>query len=291
MDKRTLLEKIAVFPITARGLARELRSGVYRSAFRGNGIEFDEVRDYRAGDEIRAIDRNVSARFGRPFVKLYREDREFSLYVMLDQSASMMERGDSERSRYDQALLTLCLLGFSAEAAGQRFGAVFFDHEVRQVWPGRQGTSRLLALVDAALAADGSLTRGTAIAEAMRRTLSFCKRRSLIVIVSDFLAGGWEDELPRLCRSHDCVCIRIALPAESDFPGAGLAVIEDIESNKTMQVSASGAFRAAWKAFFEGRAARWADTCARSGAAALTISVDDEVEIALQAFFGKRKRA
>jgi hypothetical protein len=125
----------------------------------------------------------------------------------------------------------------------------------------------------------------------MQRTLSFCKRRSLIVIISDFLASGWEDELPRLCRSHDCICIRIALPAESDFPKTGLAVIEDIESNKTVQVAASGAFRAAWKTFFESRAARWADTCIRSGAAALTISVDDEVEIVLSTFFGKRKHA
>lgn len=293
MDKSVLLEKIAVFPIIARGLAEDLRSGAYRSIFRGNGIEFDEVRDYRAGDDVRAIDRNVSARFGRPYVKLYREEREFSLCVVLDQSVSMLERGISERSRYEQALLTMCLLGFSAEKAGQQFGAVFFDSEVRQVWPCRQGTGHLLAMINAALVSSddpGEHPRGTALDAAMRQVLALCKRRSLIVVISDFLSSAWETELPRLCRLHDCICIRIALPVENVFPKIGLAVIEDIESNKTVHVTASSAFAVAWKSFFERRAAKWAHVCAHAGAAMLTVSVDDEVDAALSRFFSRRRR-
>jgi uncharacterized protein (DUF58 family) len=292
MEKSTLLQKIAVFPITARRLAEDLRSGAYRSLFRGNGIEFDEVRDYRAGDDVRSIDRNVSARFGRPYVKLYREEREFSLCVVIDRSASMLERGNAERSRYEQALLALCLLGFSAEKAGQRFGAVFFDQETRQVWPCRQGMSNLLAMITTALDMTGdpaAIPRGSALAEAMRQTLTLCKRRSLIVIISDFLSSAWEAELPRLCRTHDCVCVRIALPVETVFPKTGLAVIEDWESAKTIHITPSAAFGTAWKHFFERRASKWADTCIRSGAAALTLSVDDEVEVELPRFFGKRR--
>jgi uncharacterized protein (DUF58 family) len=293
MDRSALLEKIAVFPIIARGLAEDLRSGAYRSVFRGNGIEFDEVRDYRTGDDVRAIDRNVSARFGRPYVKLYREEREVSLCVALDQSVSMLERGASERSRYEQALLAMCLLGFSAEKAGQQFAAVFFGSEVRQVWPCGRGTGHLLAMVDAALGADGDAgahSRGTALDAALRQVMALCKRRSLVVIISDFLADKWDAELPRLCRSHDCICLRIALPAESVFPKIGLVVIEDRESNKTVHVAASSAFAAAWKRFFEKRAAKWTDACTRAGAAALTVSVDDEVDIALSRFFSRRKR-
>jgi uncharacterized protein (DUF58 family) len=293
MDRSALLEKIAVFPIIARGLAEDLRSGAYRSVFRGNGIEFDEVRDYRTGDDVRAIDRNVSARFGRPYVKLYREEREFSLCVALDQSVSMLERGASERSRYEQALLAMCLLGFSAEKAGQQFGAVFFDSEVRQVWPCRQGTGHLLAMADAALESSGdpaARSRGTARDAALRRVMALCNRRSLVVILSDFLSDEWETGLPRLCRSHDCICLRIALPAESVFPKIGFAVIEDMESNKTVRVAASSAFAAAWKSFFERRAAKWADACARAGAAALTVSVDDEVDAVLPRFFSRRRR-
>ncbi|MDR1231434.1 MAG: DUF58 domain-containing protein [Spirochaetaceae bacterium] len=292
MDRRALLEKIAVFPIVARGLAEDLRSGAYRSVFRGNGIEFDEVRDYRTGDDIRAIDRNVSARFGRPYVKLYREEREFSLCVALDQSLSMRERGASERSRYEQALLAMCLLGFSAEKAGQQFGAVFFDSEVRQVWPCRQGTGHLLAMADAALESGEPVAhqRGTALDAAMRQVMALCKRRSLVVIISDFLSDEWETGLPRLCRSHDCICVRIALPAENAFPKIGLAVIEDMESNKTVHAAASSAFQAAWKSFFERRAAKWADACMRAGAAALTLSVDDEVDGVLPRFFNQRRR-
>ncbi|MDR1468589.1 MAG: DUF58 domain-containing protein [Spirochaetaceae bacterium] len=304
MDKSELLEKIAVFPITARGLAEDLRSGAYRSVFRGNGIEFDEVRDYRPGDDVRAIDRNVSARFGRPYVKIYREEREFSLCVVLDQSVSMLERGVSERSRYEQALLAMCLLGFSAEKAGQQFGAVFFGNEVRQVWPCRQGTGHLLALVSSALEVRGDPAeqpRGTALGGAMRQGAALCKRRSLLVVISDFLAEAWEAELPRLCRAHDCVCVRIALPAEHGFPlsvpfmgptgftQAAATVIEDIESNRTIRASPSAVFAAAWKSFFEKRAAQWEDACIRAGAATLTISVDDEVDVALSRFFGRRR--
>jgi uncharacterized protein (DUF58 family) len=294
MDRSVLLEKIAVFPIIARGLAEDLRSGAYRSVFRGNGIEFDEVRDYRTGDDVRAIDRNVSARFGRPYVKLYREEREISLCVALDQSMSMWERGTSERSRYEQALLAMCLLGFSAEKAGQQFGAVFFDSEVRQVWPCRKGTGHLLAMVDAALEPGGdpdAYPKGTALDAAMRQVMALCKRRSLVVVISDFLSDKWEAELPRLCRTHDCICLRITLPAENAFPKIGLVAVEDMESHKTVQVAASSAFTAAWSIFFERRAARWADACTRVGAAALTVSVEDEVDIALPRFFSRRKRA
>jgi uncharacterized protein (DUF58 family) len=305
MDKSELLEKIAVFPITARGLVEDLRSGAYRSVFRGNGIEFNEVRDYRTGDDVRAIDRNVSARFGRPYVKVYREEREFSVCVVLDQSVSMLERGVSERSRYEQALLAMCLLGFSAEKAGQRFGAVFFGSEVRQVWPCRQGTKRLLALISSSLEVSGDpagLPRGTALDGAMRQGAALCKRRSLIVVISDFLSAAWVPELPRLCRTHDCVCVRIALPAERNFPlsvpfteqtgftaTSEMTAIEDVESNRTIRVSPSPEFTAAWKGFFEKRAAQWEDVCARSGAATLTISTDDEVEAVLPRFFGRRR--
>ncbi|MDR0639514.1 MAG: DUF58 domain-containing protein [Spirochaetaceae bacterium] len=303
MNKSELLEKIAVFPIIARGLAEDLRSGAYRSVFRGNGIEFDEVRDYRPGDDVRAIDRNVSARFGRPYVKIYREEREFSLCVALDQSLSMLERGVSERSRYEQALLATCLLGFSAEKAGQRFGAVFFGSEVRQVWPCKQGMGHLLALVSSALEVSGDPAgqpRGTALAGAMRQGAALCKRRSLIVVISDFLAEAWEAELPRLCRAHDCVCVRIALPAERDFPVigrmgftaaaiTGITVIEDIESGRTIRAAPSLEFANVWKSFFEKRAAQWENVCLRAGAAALTISVDDEVDVALSRFFGRRR--
>jgi uncharacterized protein (DUF58 family) len=124
----------------------------------------------------------------------------------------------------------------------------------------------------------------------MRQVLALCKRRSLIVIISDFLSSAWENELPRLCRSHDCICLRIALPAENIFPKIGLAAIEDIESSKTVHVTASSAFAAAWKSFFERRAEKWADACIHAGAAPLMVSVDDEVDAALSRFFGRRRR-
>jgi hypothetical protein len=112
----------------------------------------------------------------------------------------------------------------------------------------------------------------------------------LVVIISDFLAAGWETELPRLALAHDCVCIRPELPAERDFPVTGLTVIEDVESGVTLDISASAGFKAAWTAFFEKRIDRWQEVCLRSGAAALTLSPEEEVEVQLSQFFGKRRR-
>jgi hypothetical protein len=122
------------------------------------------------------------------------------------------------------------------------------------------------------------------------RASILCRRRSLVVIISDFLAAGWETELPKLSLTHDCVCIRPALPAERDFPVSGLTVIEDIESGVRLNISASAGFKAAWTEFFEKRIVRWHEVCLRSGAAALTLSPGEEVEVQLSQFFGKRRR-
>jgi uncharacterized protein (DUF58 family) len=125
MDKRELLRKISAFHLIARDLAEELLAGEFTSVFRGQGMEFDGVRRYETGDDVRSIDRNVSARFGTPYIKLYREEREISLCVVLDCSASM-HTGSQDLTRYEQGVLAAALLAFSAERTGQRVGALLF---------------------------------------------------------------------------------------------------------------------------------------------------------------------
>ena len=136
MDRHELLKRITTFPLLAGSLAADLLSGDYRSIFKGQGIEFDEVRHYEAGDDVRSIDWNVSARFGTPYVKMFREEREMTVCIIMDNSLSM--HTGTVLTRYEQGLLAAALIAFSAERAGQRLGAVFFDKELGRIIPPRK---------------------------------------------------------------------------------------------------------------------------------------------------------
>ena len=193
----------------ARGLAEDLLSGDYRAVFRGQGIEFDEVRRYERGDDIRSIDWNVSARFGVPYVKMYREEKEMTVCIILDNSASLHTSGGnlsespgSEVNRYEQAVLAAALIAFSAEQAGQRLSMIFFDKEISKIIPPRNGRSHTMAVISAALEARPQ-EKGSGLGRALVGAGRLLKRRSLVIIISDFLCINWEQEIGDLSRRHD----------------------------------------------------------------------------------------
>jgi len=290
MQRAELLRRITTLPLAAEKLAVDMRSGAFRSVFRGQGIEFDEARMYQDGDDVRSIDRNVSARFGRPYVKLYREEREFTVCVLLDCSASMFAGSTGSLSRFEQAALVTALIGFSTERAGQRFGAIIFDNTCKKVYKPRQGRNHAMAIVSAALDRDAeNADRGTALKDALGAARRILKRRSMILVVSDFLALLWEQEFPQLCAKHDVIAVRIHDPLDTDFPDSGLLPIEDPETGKTL-TAASGfsAFRENWAAWNSGRAALWANVCRRAGSAALELSTAQDAALELSRFFKSR---
>ncbi|MDR0383405.1 MAG: DUF58 domain-containing protein [Spirochaetaceae bacterium] len=290
MERSELLRRINAFPIAAQSLAEDLFAGDFRSVFRGNGIEFEEVRHYEQGDDIRFIDRNVSARFGKPYVKLYREERELSVFVVLDCSASMFSGCKGAISRFEQALLAAALTGFSAERAGQRFGALFFDSEIRRLFKPGKGRSRLMAVVSAALEAR-PLGRGSALSLAIRGAGSALKRRGLVVIISDFRCPAWDDGLGAVAGRHDFIAVRISDPLDYEFPGLGLLTVEDPETGMTIQAPTGfSSFRRAFRKWNEEQAAAWRDSCRRLGIARLELSTADDAHAALKAFFQGRKK-
>ncbi|MDR1428802.1 MAG: DUF58 domain-containing protein [Spirochaetaceae bacterium] len=300
MNRRELLEKIKTFPIIAQGLAGDLLAGDFRSLFRGQGIEFDEVRHYERGDEIRSIDWNVSARFGTPYVKQYREEKEISVSLVLDCSASM-SCGSGALNRYDQALLSFALLAFSAERAAQSLGAVFFDREIIRVSRPRKGRSHTMALVSAALQADPVARRGegsagkdngSCLGAALAGVNRLLRRRGLVVVISDFLCVNWEQELGALCRKHDVIALRISDPLEEAMPDVGLARFEDPETGAGFYgATGFASFRKAWELWHHERRESWRLICARSGAAHLEISSALDAAPVLSRFFGGRRRA
>jgi uncharacterized protein (DUF58 family) len=277
--------------LIASTLAEDLLSGDYRSVFRGNGIEFEEVRRYEQGDDIRFIDRNVSARFGTPYVKLYREERELTVFTVLDCSASMFSGGKSLVNRFEQALLAAALIGFSAERAGQRFGALFFDNEIRHLFKPGKGRAHLMAMISSALNAR-PLSRGSALSLAIRGAGSLLKRRSLVALISDFRCPGWEDELSALAGKHDFIAIRVSDPFDTEFPNLGLLTVEDPESGCVIHAPTGfSSFRRSWKEWSEKQTAAWAAACRKLGLGRLELSTMDDAPSTLKVFFqGRRVR-
>jgi uncharacterized protein (DUF58 family) len=290
MERTELLRRISTFPIAATELAKDLLAGDFRSVFRGEGIEFDEVRLYEQGDDVRSIDRNVSARYGKPYVKLYREERELTVFIVLDCSASMFVGSEAPCTRFEQAILSSALIAFSAEHSGQRLGAIFFDSTTRNVFKPNKGRSHVMAITEAALQARPQ-AKGTGLSMAIKGASRLLKRRSIIIIVSDFLSVGWEPEIGRISQKHDCIAIRVYDPLETDFPNVGLVSIEDPESGKTIVAdSASPSFRNAWSDWNAERSALWASICKKSGTARIDLSTTEDAATVIRSFFKSRKK-
>ena len=276
----------------ARGLAEELLSGDYRSVFKGQGMEFDEVRHYELGDDVRSIDWNVSARFGTPYVKMYREEREMTVCVILDNSPSMHTLGGSlsetpgrEVNRYEQAVLAAALIAFSAEQAGQRLSMIFFDREISKIIPPRKGRSHTMAVISAAIESR-PLEKGSGLGKALIGAERLLKRRSLVIIISDYLCINWEQEIVDLSRRHDVISIKISGPLDREMPQSGLLTLEDPETGIKLRASASfSSFRTAWASWHEERARLWEAICRRSGVAYLELSTADDAPTALIRFF------
>ncbi|MDR0998745.1 MAG: DUF58 domain-containing protein [Treponema sp.] len=292
MDRRELLRRISSFPIVSSGLAEELLTGDYRSVFKGQGIEFDEARHYQAGDDARLIDWNVSARFGEPYVKMFREERELTVFIALDISPSMHSGTGGPLGPYEQACLALALIAFSAQDAGQRVGALFFDRGIDRVFPPGKGRRHVMGILGSAIAVSAGCraeARGSDLAGALAGTGRLLKRRSLVAVISDFYAAGWEDSLEDLARRHDLVALRITSPLDTKFPAMGFVPLEDPETGlKFHAPSGSPAFLSAWSRWHEDRG-KWLETvCRRSGAACLPLSTGEDAATVLKRFFGGR---
>ncbi|MDR0707525.1 MAG: DUF58 domain-containing protein [Treponema sp.] len=310
MTRHELWRKITAFPIVASVLAQDLLAGGFRSVFRGQGIEADEVRRYEAGDDVRFIDWNVSARFGTPYVKMYREERELSVFIALDCSASM--RCGSVMKRSEQAVLAAALLAFSSERSGQRLGAVFFDKGISRMFPADKGRPHTLAVITGALRecgidAEPDVNYGNTPERKREKTKSgekssdlgaaliglerMLKRRSIIFVISDFFCMNWEQELGGLCRKHDVVVIRITDPLDTVFYNAGFVVMEDPETGATIHApTAFASFRAAWEHWHTERGAAWKAITRRAGASPFELSTNEDVAASFIRFFKSRRR-
>ncbi len=232
-----VLRQVKLLELRTRGLVNSLFSGEYRSVFKGQGMEFSEVREYQPGDEVRSIDWNVTARMQRPYVKRYIEERELTVMLAVDVSGS--ERfGTRRRFKSELASELAAVLAMSAIRNNDRVGALMFTERIEHVVPPRKGRRHALRLMRDLLGFE-PIGRGTDIAGATEYLNKMLAHKAIIFIVSDFLSGQVERPLKLLAQRHDVVAVTVDDPSERALPDIGLVRLVDPETGDTLDVDTS----------------------------------------------------
>ncbi|MXW09013.1 MAG: DUF58 domain-containing protein [Gammaproteobacteria bacterium] len=246
-----ILRKVRRIEITTRGLVNEVFSGEYHSVFQGRGMNFAEVREYQYGDDIRSIDWNVTARTGTPFVKVFEEERELTVMLVVDVSASG-NFGTRMRMKGDVAVEICALLAFSAIKNNDKVGLILFSDRIEKFVPPRKGRRHVLRVLRELLYHRPDRS-GTDIRMALEYLTRVTRRRAVVFLVSDFLAGGFGRALNIAGRRHDTIAVRVRDRRETELPPIGLVEFEDAETGERFVVNTSD--RSFREAFGRDRAA------------------------------------
>ncbi len=285
---KELLTRIREIELKTRGLVEGLITGEYHSIFRGRGIEFSEVRGYLPGDDVRAIDWNVTARFNAPFVKEYIEERDLSLYIVFDASASndFGYRRSKKEVGYDIAASIM----FAALRNNDNVGLCLFTDVVEKFIPPRKGRKHILRLLRELIYCEPKSTTTD-----IRTVLSFLnnvvRKRSIIFIISDFISPDFEQPLKRLRTRHDVVPVCITDPREYEIPDIGYACIEDPETGEQMLLNTSErSFRARYREVVKQRHEELRAMMKRLRLDMVDVRTDEPFYIPLRRFFKHRKK-
>ena len=238
IDVKELMAKVGKIRILTNRLIDDQLSGDYHSTFKGQGVEFDEVRPYVPGDDVRTIDWNVTARTGQPFIKRFSEERELTVLFLVDVSGSQTY-GSVARSKAELAAEVTALLALTAIKNQDKIGLVLFSDKIVKYIPPRKGRQPVMRIVREVLAAEDEAVGGTDIAGAIRFLNGVQKRKCVVFLVSDFQDAGYEKLLRVVARRHDVVCVTVGDPAERRLPEAGLAELEDPETGELVLVDTS----------------------------------------------------
>ena len=237
MISRELVKKLKKIEIYTSRLANDQLAGSYHSVFKGRGMAFSEVRQYQPGDDVRFIDWNVSARMNDTYVKVFTEEREMTVMLLVDLSAS--ERfGSVEKPKIETVAEVAALLAFSAIKNNDRVGLILFTDRVERFVPPKKGRSHVMRVVTEILNADPE-GKGTDLGVALDLLGGIGKRRTVAFLISDFIADHYEKPLKVVSAKHDLIPIQIVDPREDELPDVGLALVEDLETGELVEVDTS----------------------------------------------------
>ena len=295
-DIAALMEKVGRIRVLTNHLIDDELSGNYHSTFKGQGVEFDEVRPYEVGDDVRSIDWNVTARTGMPYIKRYSEERELTILFAVDVSGSL-GYGSRGRTKAELAAEVTALLALTAIRNQDKVGLLLFSDRIVKYIPPRKGRDSVMRLAREVLAAGEGAEGGTDVAGALKFLNGVRKRKAVVFLVSDFMVPQTADadEVERLvkatARRHDVICVTVADPAESALPNAGLVELEDPETGEIVLAdTSSAAVRKAFAAAAEDEAAKRAGFFRRSGIDVLSLATDRPYIDDIRALFKRRAR-
>ena len=237
MSTSALLKKVRNIEIKTKGLSNHIFAGEYHTAFKGKGMAFSEVREYQPGDDIRSIDWNVTARYNSPFVKVFEEEREMTVMLLIDVSASG-NFGTQEEFKRELATELAAILAFSAINNNDKVGVIFFTDKVEQFIPPKKGKSHILRIIREVLAFEPT-GKGTDISGALEYFSAVIKKRSICFILSDFMSKEFDRPLKISSKKHDLVALRIHDKREDTLPNVGLVPMQDAETEKMLFVDTS----------------------------------------------------
>lgn len=238
METTELIKKVRKIEIKTRGISNQLFSGQYHSAFKGRGMAFSEVREYDYGDDIRNIDWNVTARFNHPYIKVFEEEREMTVMLLIDVSGSN-EFGATGRIKELVITEIAAVLAFSAINNNDKVGVIFFSDQVEKFIPPKKGTSHILRIIRELIDFKPG-HKGTDIGLALRYLRNVIKKRSIAFLISDFHDSGYADALSIVSKKHDLICLRVYDDRELAIPPLGMMKFRDAETGKAYWIDTSG---------------------------------------------------
>lgn len=288
MDTAEILKRVRQIEIKTRGLSNNLFSGQYHSAFKGRGISFSEVREYQYGDDVRDIDWNVTARFNHPYVKVFEEERELTVMLLVDLSSSL-DFGTVRQSKHEMLVEIAATIAFSAISNNDKIGVIFFTDRIEKFIPPKKGRKHILYIIRELLEFKPESQR-TDIRQALEYMTNAIKKRSTVFVISDFIdRNNFQDAMTIANRKHDVVAIQVYDRRVAELPDVGLMRVEDAETGHCQYVDTSSSkVRNAHHSWWLSQQERLRTILSRSNVDSVSVRTDEDYVKALLLLFAKR---
>lgn len=287
MDTKELLKKVRKIEIKTRRLSNHIFSGEYHSSFKGRGMTFSEVRQYQFGDDVRAIDWNVTARYNEPYIKVFEEERELTMMLMVDVSGSE-SFGTQTQFKKDIITEIAATMAFSATQNNDKIGLILFSDQVELYVPPKKGKSHVLRIIRELIEFTPKSTK-TDIAQALKFLSGVMKRRAIVFLMSDFLTGDYEHTLKIAGKKHDITGVRVYDIREEKMPDIGMVNMTDAETGETMLVNTgSKQVRLHYEKYYQDKVKYFKDTFSRCGSGTVSTRTDESYVTKLLGYFKAR---
>jgi len=287
MDTKELLKKVRKIEIKTRRLSDHIFGGEYHSTFKGRGMTFSEVRQYQFGDDVRNIDWNVTARYNEPYIKVFEEERELTMMLMVDVSGSQLF-GTQEQFKKGIITEIAATLAFSATQNNDKIGLILFTDEIELFIPPKKGRSHVLRIIRELLEFEPK-SKKTNITEALKFLSNVMKKKAIVFVLSDFIADDYQQTLKIVGGRHDVTGIRVYDRREEEIPNLGMVQMEDEETGELLLVNTgSKKTRLQYSTYYQEKVDYFKDSFTRSGAGSLSSRIDESYVKKLLGYFKRR---